>query len=379
MSIQTRHQTQIALCAALASTLLASGCSSVGNALSGDKVDYRTSGAQTVKLEVPPDLSQLPGQQRYGQVTAASVSANSLSSSDKVDAPTSSIAPSQANGIKLEREGQIRWLSVNLPPEQVWDQVRSFWTESGFELITDKPDIGVMETNWSENKAKVPQDGLIRNTLGRLFDAVYDTGERDMYRTRIERTATGSEIYISHRGLTEEYEDSKKDRTVWRGRPSDPTMEAEMLSRLMAKLGAPKDAVAAAKNDKAPAAATSTSTLAHLNADGLSMTVDADFDTAWRRVGLALDRSGFTVENRDRKQGAYEVRLSDNDPDASKPGFFARMFGAKAANSDGLSRYRVLVQNQGKSSLVSVTDDKGQATPSTAAERIAKQLLDELG
>jgi outer membrane protein assembly factor BamC len=211
-----------------------------------------------------------------------------------------------------------------------------------------------------------------------VFDALYDTGERDMYRTRIERTAKGSEIYISHRGLSEEYEDTKKERTAWRGRPSDPTLEAEMLSRLMAKLGAPKDAVAAVKNDKAPVAAP-TSTLARLNADGLSMTVDADFDTAWRRVGLALDRSGFTVENRDRKQGAYEVRLSDNDPDASKPGFFARLFGAKATSVDGLSRYRVVVQNKGKSSVVSVTDDKGQATPTSTAKRIAKQLLDELG
>jgi len=379
MSIKTRHQTQIALCAALACTVLASGCSSVGNALSGDKVDYRTSGAQSVKLDVPPDLSQLPGQQRYGQVTAASVSATSLMRSDKIDAPTSNIAPSQANGIKLERQGQLRWLSVNQPPEQIWDQVRTFWTEVGFELTTDKADVGLMETNWSENKAKVAQDGVIRNALGRVFDALYDTGERDMYRTRIERTAKGSEIYISHRGLSEEYEDSKKDHTVWRGRPSDPTLEAEMLSRLMAKLGAPKDAVAAVKNDKPFAAATAANSLAHLNADGLSMTVDADFDTAWRRVGLALDRSGFTVENRDRKQGAYEVRLSDNDPDASKPGFFARLFGAKAASSDGLIRYRVVVQNQGKSSLVSVTDDKGQTTSSTTAKRIAKQLLDELG
>lgn len=378
MSIKQRHQTPIALSAALAATLVTSGCSSVSNALSGDKVDYRTSGAQTVKLDVPPDLSQLPGQQRYGQVTASSVSATSLMKGATPDAaPTNDIAPNQAGAVKLERQGQLRWLAVNQTPEQIWDQVRSFWLASGFELTTDKPDIGVMETNWSENKAKVPQDGIIRNALGRVFDSLYDTGERDMYRTRIERTATGSEIYISHRGLTEEYEDSKKDRTVWRGRPSDPLLESEMLSRLMAKLGAPKDAVAAVKNEQSPSAAPG-STLARLNADGLSLTVDADFDTAWRRVGLALDRSGFTVENRDRKLGAYEVRLSDNDPEASKPGFFARMFGAKS-NSDGLSRYKVQVQGQGKNSLVSVTDEKGQTSNTPTAKRIIKQLLDELG
>lgn len=380
MSIKQRHQTTLVLSAALASTLVTSGCSSISDTLSGDKVDYRTSGTQTVRLDVPPDLSQLPGQTRFGQAPASIVSASSLqraADNGKSDEGIGSVAPKKGNGVTLERQGQMRWLAVNLPPEQIWGQVRGFWADVGFELTTDQPELGLMETNWSENRAKVPQDGAVRKALGRVFDMLYDTGERDQYRTRIERTANGSEIYISHKGLVEEYEDARKDRTTWRIRPSDPGLEAEMLSRLMLKLGAPKEAAATAKADK-PAAPVAVASQARLNADGLSLTVDADADTAWRRVGLALDRSGFTVENRDRKQGAFEVRLSDNDPEASKPGFFARLFGAKAENQDGLSRYRVQVQGQGKSSLVSVLKDNGQPTTSNTAKRIAKQLLDEL-
>jgi len=381
MSIKQRHQTTLVLSAALASTLVTSGCSSISDTLAGDKVDYRTTGTQSVRLDVPPDLSQLPGQTRFGQAPAAVVSASNLqrTTTDKPDASVSGVAPTKGTGVTLERQGQMRWLAVNLPPEQIWGQVRTFWADMGFELTTDQPDVGLMETNWSENRAKVPQDGAVRKALGRVFDLLYDTGERDQYRTRIERTATGSEVYISHKGLIEEYEDAKKDRTTWRVRPSDSGLEAEMLSRLMLKLGAPKEAAAAAKADKPAAAATvAAASQARLNADGLSLTVDADYDTAWRRVGLALDRSGFTVENRDRKQGSFEVRLSDSDPDASKPGFFARLFGAKAENQDGLSRYRVLVQGQGKNSLVSVLKDNGQPTTSSTAKRIAKQLLDEL-
>ena len=379
MPIKPRHQTSLVLsAAALATTLVTSGCSSVSETLAGDKVDYRTSGSQSVRLDVPPDLSQLPGQTRYGQVGPASVSATSLQRIDKAEAPVSTVAPNQATGIKLERQGQTRWLSVNLPPEQIWEQVRSFWTDNGFELTTDKAEIGLLETNWSENRAKVPQDGMIRKTLGRVFDMLYDTGERDQYRTRIERTATGSEIYISHRGMSEEYEDSKKERTTWRTRPSDPGLEAEMLSRLLTKLGAPKDVATAAKADTAAAPAAATNQ-ARLNPDGLSLQVDADFDTAWRRVGLALDRSGFTVENRDRKQGTYEVRLSDNDPQASKPGFFSRLFSSTPANQDGLIRYAVVVKGQSKGgSLVSVLNEKGQAVSTDTAKRITKQLLDEL-
>jgi outer membrane protein assembly factor BamC len=378
MSIKKRHQTTIVLSAALASALVTSGCSSISETLSGDKIDYRTGGTQSVRLDVPPDLSQLPGQTRFGQASSSTVSASSMMRAEKsAEAPQSNIAPSEAAGIKLERQGQMRWLSVNQPPEQIWNQVRTFWSDVGFELATDQPEAGVMETNWSENKAKVPQDGAVRKALGRVFDLLYDTGERDLYRTRIERTATGSEIYISHKGLVEEYEDSKKDRTQWRTRPSDPNLEAEMLSRLMVKLGAPKE-IAAAKTERTAEVA-ATQKPARLNSDGLSLSVDADFDTTWRRVGLALDRSGFTVENRDRKQGAFEVRLPDNDPDASKPGFFARMFGAKAESQDGLMHYKVLVQGQSRnSSLVSVLKADGQASSSNVAKRIAKQLLDEL-
>jgi outer membrane protein assembly factor BamC len=374
--------TRIALAGLAATGLALSGCSAVSDAFSGDKVDYRTSGAQSVKLDVPPDLSQLPGQQRFGQIAPPSVSATSLMKPDnKPDAAVvgNTVAPTQLGDVKLVRDGQTRWLQTSLPAERVWDVLHRFWTDAGFELTVDNADAGVMETNWSENRAKVPQDG-VRKVLGRVFDFLYDTGERDMYRTRIERTVNGTEIYITHRGLSEQYEDSKKERTTWVGRPRDPGLEAEMLGRLMARLGAPATAIASVKADKpeaaAPAASTSP-TLAQLNADGLSLSVNVDFDVAWRRISLALDRSGFTVESRDRKSGIFEVRLSDTDVDAKKPGFFAKLFGA--TEGDGLSRYRVIVQGQGSKSLVTVLDDKGQITSSPTAKRIAKQLAEELG
>jgi outer membrane protein assembly factor BamC len=236
-----------------------------------------------------------------------------------------------------------------------------------------------METTWAENRAKVPKDGLIRQTLGRVFDMLYDTGERDMYRTRIERTANGTEVYISHRGMSEEYEDSKKERTTWRSRPSDPGLEAEMLSRLMLVLGGTQEEAEALKRESAQTPTpTATTNLAQLNAQGNGLTVAADADTTWRRVGLALDRSGFTVESRDRRQGSFEVRLSANDPSAAKPGFFSRLFGAGDQAEDTLSHYQVMVQGQGNSSVVNVLDSQGKPATSATAKRLAKQLQIEL-
>lgn len=386
MSIQSRHPTTLALGATLSVALLTSGCSALDNALSGDKVDYKTSGAKTVRLDVPPDLSQLPGQTRYGQISTGPVSASSLARdtarAEAAVAPGAAVAPSTQGVVKLERQGQTRWLAVALPPEKVWDETEAFWDEMGFELTTNRRDIGLMETNWAENRRKVPEGG-IRNLLGRVFEALYDSGERDQYRTRIERAANGTtEVYITHRGMTEEYVDARKEQTTWKARPSNPDLEAEMLSRLMARLGAPKEAVAAAKAEAAqPAtsvAESKSAAIAALDASGTGLSVEADFDTSWRRVGLALDRSGFTVENRDRKQGFYEVRLSSTDPQAQKPGFFSRLFGS-SKNEESLSRYRVEVSGQSRAqTLVRVTDEKGQATSTATARRIAKLLVDEL-
>ncbi len=382
MTVSIRPQTATALAAALCVTWVSTGCSSVGDALSGDKVDYRNTGSQTVKLDVPPDLSQLPGQVRFGQVTSSTITASSLGGN--AGAPGTqpiSIAINQAGAYKLERQGQTRWLSVALPPEQLWPALRSFWLDQGFDLLVDQADTGLLETSYLENHVKVGDDGVVRKTLGRVFESLYDSGERDSYRMRIERTASGSEIYIAHRGLTEQYETAQKDRTVWRGRPSDPQLEAAMLSRLLVKLGVPKasaDATVAAAALAPETKPTPASSYAQLNSDKVSLTLDADLDTAWRRVGLALDRSGFTVESRDRKQGSYDIRLSDSDVEANRPGFFARMFGAKAVG-DGLSRFRVTVQGQGKQAQVQVLSDTGKpVTDNPMAQRVAKQLLDEL-
>lgn len=377
MPITSRQQTAIALSCALSVTLLGSGCTSLSNALSGDKIDYRNSGSQTVRLDVPPDLSQLSGQSRFNQVSPSIVTASSMGQQAQNAANTGNqVAPKAVGDIRMERQGQTRWLVVNLPPEQVYEKVRAFWSSVGFELVVDQPAAGVMETNWNENRAKLNEGG-VRGLLGSVLERLYDTGERDQFRTRLERTAQGTEIYVTHRGLEEVYEGDRKDRTTWRGRPSDPNLEAEMLARMMVALGASKEQADQVREEAAKQAPAATGTLATLNADATSVTLRGDQDLAWRRVGLALDRSGFTVEGRDRASGTYDVRLSVNDPSAPKPGFFSRLF-SRGNQEETLARYRVKVQSQGRETLVSVFNEANQPVSNDTARLIAKRLVEEL-
>jgi len=365
--------------AALSLALSLAGCSTVENFLGGEKLDYRTQANKTPPLEVPPDLNQLARDTRYQPQTGV-ISANALQKQGStgaapVAAVSSNVAPNALGDVRIERQGNQRWLVSSLPPEKLWPQLRQFWQERGFALSTDNAEIGLMETEWGENRAKLPQD-MIRRALGSVFDSLYSTGERDRFRTRVERTPSGTEVFISHRGMQEVYSSERKDSTVWQPRPADPQLEAEFLSRLMVKLGA-KDEVAKSAVAQAPDQPTRARVISGQAA--ATVEVDDNFDRSWRRVGLGLDRSGFTVEDRDRAAGLYFVRYVDPKlAGQEEPGFFSKLFGGDKDKANMLQRFRVVVKAAGAKTMVTVQNSAGAADNGEAAQAIAKRLADEL-
>lgn len=372
---------------AMAASMFLSGCSSLDSLMSGDKIDYRTSGgARSAGLEVPPDLTQLTRDSRYQMSQGSTVSAAAFQAgtpaSAPVAAPTATVAAQAVGDMRIERLGNERWLRTSLTPEQVWPQLQAFWKERGFVLTQDQPAAGVMETDWAENRGKLPLD-FVRASIGKVFDGAYSTGELDKFRTRVERGVNGTEVYITHRGMVEVYIGERKESTVWQPRAPDPQLEGELLSRLMLRLGATdevaKTAVAAANT---PGAAPGSPARARMLADqpAATLQVDDGFDRAWRRVGVALDRSGFTVEDRDRTQGVYFVRYIDPKfAGKEEPNFFAKLFSfGKKDDALGLARYRVAVKSQGETSTVSVLNAQGAPENGDAGKRITTLLLEDL-
>jgi outer membrane protein assembly factor BamC len=371
---------------ALVLALGLAGCSSVEGVLSGDKLDYRSQAAKTAPLEIPPDLTQLAReQQRYqpqsGPVSAASYQQAAPAAATAVPSTGGAAATSAANAVapqalgdmRIERAGNERWLVTPATPEQLWPQLVAFWQERGFAIAKEDAQAGVIETEWAENRAKIPQD-FIRRSIGKIFDGVYSTSERDMFRTRVERTARGTEVTITHRGMEEVFTSQRQDQTKWTTRPSDPSLEAEFLSRLMVKLGA-KEEVARATVAQAPVQPARARVV---SGQGATLQLDDGFERAWRRVGVALDRSGFTVEDRDRTSGLYYVRYVDpKEVKREEPGFFGRLFGRenKRATTD---RYRVAVKAEGNASTVSVQNAQGAPDSGEVAQRIVQALLDDL-
>ena len=355
------------LSAVAIAALLASGCT----ILQEDKIDYK-SAKQGTTLDVPPDLTQLSTESRYNMPGANSASASGQQAAQAAPA-SGATAVNTVGDVRIERAGSQRWLVIGRPVEQLWNPVTDFWRGNGFILSIDQEKLGIMETDWAENRAKIPQD-LIRSTIGKVFDSLYSTGERDKFRTRLERSKDGgTEIYISHRGMEEVYTSSQKDATKWQPRASDPELETEFLRRMMISLGATADEAKVAVAQTAAKQVARVST----GAQGPVLLVDESFDLAWRRVGLSLDRTGFTVEDRDRAQGVYFVRfVPANAQEKEKKGFLSGLFSSKTEAKP--AQYQFKVVGTGNSTTVSVLDDKGNAAPQVDAKRIVELLAADL-
>jgi outer membrane protein assembly factor BamC len=357
-----RQVTVLALAAALAA------CS----ALEEDKVNYK-SASKASTLEVPPDLTQLRKDSRYILESNSATASGFQSAASK--AADNGTASAQVGDARMERSGNQRWLVVNQPADKVWNTLQDFWKENGFNLSSDQADLGIMETDWAENRAKIPQD-FVRKTIGRVFEGLYSTGERDRFRTRVERNAQGGvEIYITHRGMVEVYSNERKDQTMWQPRPADPELEIEFMRRLMLKIGGVSTSPTAGIASKDAPAAASTTVVKVNNLPVIE--IQDDFDRAWRRLGVALDRTSFTVEDRDRSKGVYFVRYVPAGSNGKEPGFFSKLFSKETATPAPL-KYRVTLTSAAGTSRISVLTAEGVADTSENAEKILKLIAGEL-
>ena len=361
-----------------------SGCQSAQEYLEGS-VDYKSAGA-TVKppLEIPPDLTTPSRDSRYAvPETGPSSATFSGYQAGQRDPrlPGIPVLP-EFDRMRVERDGAQRWLVVQEAPEKLWPLIRDFWIENGFLLKTELPEAGVMETDWAENRARIAQ-GFVRDLLGKWFDNLHSTSERDRFRTRLERTqdGKGTEIYVSHRGMQEIYVNRQEvvsadpGTTAWTSRPNDPGLEAEFLRRLMVRLGMQDQQARLLAG--AAVVPQFRAELTNGNAGVEALQVLEPFDRAWRRVGLALDRVGFTVEDRDRQGGLYFVRYADPEAEiAAKEGLFSRMFSS--SDKVKAEQYRVQVKQAGTASQVHVLNKSGEADTSKTAQRILTLLHEQL-
>ena len=366
---------------AILATALA-GCSTLQelSPFESKRVEYKAAQSGP-SLEIPPDLTPPKFDDRYKAGTATLSGVNAANRS-AVLSGAGGILPA-VSGMRIERAGTERWLVVPGTAEANFPRVREFWSTMNMNLVLDDSRIGLMETDWQENRARI-NDDIVRRTIGKVFDNLYSSGTRDKYRTRIERGINSTtEIYVSHRGLEEQNVGTTASPAFrWEFRKPEPEYEAEILNRMMQYLGAPREeASQIVKPALAPAAVAARVNQAEIvklgNVSSLSM--NDSFDRSWRRVGLALDRVGFTVVDRDRTAGTYFVRYADPEVMAkNEPGILDKLKFWNSDTKDVVEQYRITVKETGGKTAVAVLDKAGTVDSTPISARIVNLLYEQL-
>ncbi|SIO60752.1 outer membrane protein assembly factor BamC [Paraburkholderia phenazinium] len=396
--------------------LMAGGLVAGCGTSSPTQIDYKSdSKSKQVSLAVPPNMIDETSDQRSLPPQGGETSLSTLKQV-QAQAPVSDLTVVPAvKGMHIQRDGSESWLVIDgKTPDQAWAQIRRFWQEQGFLLVVDQRDKGVMETDWNETHAQI-NDGLIRDTLSKAMGNSYVASERNKYRTRLETAPNGGTyVFISQKGLQEVLTGANNDSTTWQPKPNDPGLETEYLKRLMASLQT-ADARAAAGDTQstalspagtqtAPGAATAgaNSAAAKAAAENVAastqppmpdqnvtsntsaqytsteLTLGEPYDRAWVRVGIALDRSNFTVDNRDRTRGLYSIRYVDpKDLASAEQGFWSQVFHGKTEKvaKQYLVNVRAVTPDQTR---VAVVDDKGNIDASQPAKEIMSLVVDQL-
>jgi outer membrane protein assembly factor BamC len=380
---------RLALAVVLAGTVSACG-------LFGSKDEYKGAAARRAQpLEVPPELSRPTVEDRYAIPDAKAQTSYSAypqrgAAPAVPGAPDAKAVLPKIEGARLERAGDQRWLVVKGEPASVWAVAREFWLENGYQLAKEEPNAGVLETEWFEDKSKIPQD-LMRRTVGKVAPNLWSTPRRDKYRTRLEKGSEygTTEIFVSNRNVEEIFADANQDRTVWQSRPADVHAETEMLQKLLVKIGTAQAVAQAQASGTQVASAKPTALGAapearNASLQGNQLTVNDGFDRAWRRVGLALDRVGFTVEDRDRSKGLFYVRYIDPERDLApkkkgEEGWLEKLKFWKTDTKTSQPQYRIHVADAGASmSQVLVQDAQGASDQSNTGKKILTLLYDQL-
>jgi len=364
---------------ALLVSLLLTACSNL-NELMGhdDSVDYKST-RRGAPLTIPPDLTQAASDPRYRAPSDGSATFSDYRQQTDADRPLvqgSNVLP-QRDDMRVERDGDIRWLSIDRPPEAVFPKLVDFWTELGFTLRTNSPQTGLLETDWAENRAKIPESWL-RSAIGMVFDNVWDSGERERFRTRIERVGENrTEVFVSHEQMLEKRVGPDQGQVQWEHGKQDPGLNAMILARMLTHLGADEDRartlVVQAEQTK------QTERVEAVTVEGnAELRINEPFDRAWRRVGLALDAGGFAVDDRDRSAGDFYVRYLDTDTGEKRdqPNIFTRLFGG--GNATQATQYRIHLDSRGGQTLVRVLNADGQRQSSATARRILTVLSNQI-
>ncbi|KAA0445823.1 MAG: outer membrane protein assembly factor BamC [Candidatus Thioglobus sp.] len=281
----------------------------------------------------------------------------------------------QNTNVKLKRLGQIRWIIVDKKPDEVWNLAKSFFKSHGFAIKKADKNIGVMETDFLENRQEIPDEsvGFIRSMLKKAFKARYALPTIDKYRVRIEPADNDkTEVYFTLKSMKEVITDAGGDteNTIWQVRDKDELLETEMLYRFMVYLGSDRAKAKVQITKSQDEKKTNVKLL-----DGVGGYSKLQFSLSryetWEYVGWALDQMDIDIGDKDIKEGSFYINVA-KDKDK---GILSRIFGKDAIKKS----YQIIVKQISSNSTDVYFNDLTDKNEQTTIDFSRKLLGDIAG
>ena len=293
------------------------------------KINYYSDKSVT-SLEIPPDLTQ-PSYENSFRLSefVKDIDANTVNlTSNPIENKKSKDLMITQSNIEVKKSGSRRWLVVDKSPEIVWELSKQFLKEKGFVIKKSNKKIGVMETDYLENKPEIPAQslGFFRSFLASTVSNVsYTLPSVDSYKIRIEplNDNTKSEVYLSLSSMAEV--STGDDRTMWQSKEKDNALETEMLYSLMLFLGSDstdaREKIISAKEEGRISVNLS---------EGLNgyakLAFKLNLIETWDNLAWALSEANIEVVDKDLKEKTFYIRYVDNQ----SIGFMSKIFGTEA-------------------------------------------------
>jgi len=283
-------------------------------ALGEVKINYYSDKSVT-SLEIPPDLTTPSYQNSFRLSEYANVDENTVNLTNKnINENEGEVLP-EITDIKVIKSGTRKWLLVEKDSETVWNLSKDFLKQSGFAIKKSNKKIGIMETDYLENKPVIPGQslGLIRSFFANTIDNVsYTLPSVDSYRLRVEPVdKKNTQVYLTLSSMREVVQGSgKTESTIWESKERDVGLETEMLYKLMVYLGSDsakaKERILSAKENRK----VKVTVLEGIN--GYSkMVFNLNFIETWDNLAWAIDQLNLELEDRDIKEKSFYLRAAN--------------------------------------------------------------------
>lgn len=229
--------------------------------------------------------------------------------------------------------GTERWLVINNKTvNQVFPIVEAFLNSQHIHTKYQNPNIGLIQTDWvdrnlAEHTGKMHEFlgwiGLVKDI--KVLPSLYT------FRVNIWQNGDNVDLFVTDYQINQT-SSSKPQTPVWVSIPPDPQVELDFLTQFMAFVNYGPGVVLPTNKATQENLALLKNQAARAKLDGDTLIIYDNFDQAWWRTSIALERIGLGIFSKNHSTGEFYVFALQSDITNTDPGSFKRLFGDDTNN-----------------------------------------------